>query len=159
MATCRRCGTIMAAVPGAKCPACGAINDPLPAPAPAPDTTVEPRAEAPSAVRPVPAALDQVALGYNLVIYAALALLAAIVLGTLHNALLGGLNLLCFLLALAGVLLMATGMGWSSGLRIVLAVLMFIPIVNLVTAMAMIAKASMVLKGAGRRIGFLGVKR
>src|SRR5687767_12814240 len=28
MATCTRCGTIMAAAPGTKCPACGMVRDP-----------------------------------------------------------------------------------------------------------------------------------
>ena len=155
MAICGRCGTIMPAMPGAKCPACGAASD---APPPATHTTVEQPTETAAAPRPVPTAIDKVALGYNLVIYAALALLAAVILESLHTSVAGGFNLLSFVLALAGVVMMATGLGWSIAVRILLAVLMFIPIVNLVTALAMVVKSTRVLKAAGWRIGFLVVK-
>lgn len=170
MATCARCSTIMPGTPGAKCPACGAINTPLPA-AEAPrarDDAARAREDSPRATllpareaeaRPMPTAIEKVALGLTLVLWAAGALLLAIVTAALEKQVAGIFNLACFLLALGGVVLMAWGQGLPVVVRVVLAMLMFVPIVNLVIVLVMAARAMKALKASGYRVGFMSVRR
>ena len=171
MATCARCGTIMAGTPGAKCPSCGAVNHAAPArqatpaaqaafaPAPEVPTSRETPAPQATASRPVPTAIEKVALGLTLIMWAAAALLVAFVAAMASPEVGSAFQFACFALALAGVLLVGTGEGLSMGARVAHAILMFLPVANLILALLMAARAMRDLKAAGYTIGFMGVRR
>ena len=170
MATCARCGTIMAGTPGAKCPSCGAVNNAAPArqatpaaqafaPAPEAPTSRETPAPQATASPPVPTAIEKVALGLTLIMWAAAALLVAVVAAMASPAVGSVFQFACFALALAGVLLVGTGQGLSVGTRVVHAILMFLPVANLILALIMAARAMRDLKAAGYAIGFMSVRR
>jgi hypothetical protein len=171
MATCARCGTIMAGTPGAKCPSCGAVNNARPvadvpaAPRAVPTAPTEPppphESPAPRATasRPLPTAIEKVALGLTLIMWAAAALLLAIIAAMASPEVGSVFQFACFALALAGVLLIGTGEGLSVGTRVVHAILMFLPLANLILALVMASRAMHDLKAAGYTIGFMSVKR
>jgi hypothetical protein len=166
----------MAAAPGTKCPACGLVREgPVTKPvaektAPTPESTPRhaperPRATSPQArgaaglaSLPIPNAIDRVAVGATLVIWAAIALFASMVFSQVSEIFSGVLRVAGFLLGTAGVLLVGNGLGMAKGMLLFLVILMFVPAVNFVVALLMVARAGAALKAAGRKVSFPGVK-
>jgi hypothetical protein len=62
-------------------------------------------------------------------------------------------------LGMTGVLRLAAGLHYRMPIRILLAVLTLVPIVNLVTLAILNSKATRVLRTAGYKVGFFGAKR
>jgi hypothetical protein len=167
----------MAAAPGTKCPACGMVRDPPAAKplaektAPAPESrprhaperprpATGPRGGAPPGLAslPIPNAIDRVAVGATLLIWAAIALFASMVFSQVSEIFSEVLRIAGFLLGMAAVLLVGNGLGMAKGTLLFVVILMLVPAVNFVVALLMVARAAAALKAAGRRVSFPGVK-
>ncbi|HJW75943.1 MAG TPA: hypothetical protein VJ787_09775, partial [Thermoleophilia bacterium] len=61
-------------------------------------------------------------------------------------------------MALVGVFRLASEFGYGTGARAVCLVLMFVPLVNLLTLLFLNRRAIMVVRAAGLRVGLLGVR-
>ena len=101
-------------------------------------------------------AIDDVALGQKLVIYAILCNLITF-LGIL---VLGDLAALFWFVALAislyGIFKLAGGLGYAMIFRIILVILMLVPLVNLATLLILNSRATNALRVAGYKVGLLG---
>ena len=104
--------------------------------------------------------LPDVESGQKLVIRGFLVnLLVMLPLQQLHPLLLFPLLLVGVGMALVGVLRLSRGLAWSSAARVALVVLLFVPLVGLVTLLLLNARANRELRRAGYKVGFLGASR
>ena len=104
--------------------------------------------------------LPDVESGQKLVIYAFLIYLAAVPLQrALHPLLAFPVLLVAMGMALVGVLRLARGLDWPTAARVALVVLMFVPLLNLVTLLVLNSRANRVLRGAGYTVGLLGASK
>jgi hypothetical protein len=117
-----------------------------------------PRARVDSPVE-ASAEIERVMSGQKLVIYSVLANLGAVLL----QGFLGAPGFLITLAALAfslyGVLRLAGGLGMRLASKVLLAMLMFLPLINLITLLVVNARATRVLRDAGYKVGLLGASR
>jgi hypothetical protein len=111
---------------------------------------------------------ESVRIGQRLVIFGILLNLLGMALASIPKAagtrnpltalaLIFGLSSL--LLGLTGVLRLASGLHYRMPIRILLALLTLVPIVNLITLAILSSKATRVLRTAGYKVGFFGAKR
>lgn len=103
--------------------------------------------------------IDAIASGQKLVIYAILVYFLA----AASRVAIGPLALLIFLaalgLAIAGILKLGAGMGFSTLTKIVCVVLMFVPLGGLIMLLVLNSKATTRLRAAGYRVGLLGASK
>lgn len=66
------------------------------------------------------------------------------------------INLVALVLSIVGIVSLAIGLGNGIALRILYVVLMFIPLVNLITLLILNSKATRMLRAAGYEVGLLG---
>ncbi len=68
----------------------------------------------------------------------------------------GAAFLVAFALSVVGQWRMADGLGISTGLRVVMVILLFIPLVNIVILLVLSSRTTRALREAGYRVGFFG---
>jgi hypothetical protein len=113
----------------------------------------------PSGQPPGSGSLNEVAEGQRWIIYAILVNVAAIVLRTAVSDVWALLGLVSAGLAIVGVIRLATGLGYSTGIKVLLVILVFIPVVSLITLAILSSRATTALKAGGYKVGLLGAKR
>lgn len=69
-----------------------------------------------------------------------------------------GLGLAILVGAVVAVAGLTRALGWNVALRILCCVLLFVPLVGLITLLVVNSKATSALKAAGYRVGLMGVK-
>ncbi|MHA3772539.1 hypothetical protein ACXR0O_13470 [Verrucomicrobiota bacterium sgz303538] len=120
----------------------------------------------PLAVRPS-RQTHKVRIGQKCLLYAILIYLVALSLGglakgqvaaPLFGVLIGLLGLTVIVLGIVGTLKIGDGLRYSLTLRIALAFLIVVPLVNLVVLLVLNAKATSRLRAAGYKVGLLGAK-
>lgn len=105
--------------------------------------------------------LEEVAAGQKIIIYT---IIANFLVGVSQRStpelgmMISIVAILVTVAAIYGVYRLCTGLGYSIGIKIVLMILMFIPLVNLITLVILSFKATKKLRGAGYEVGLLGVK-
>ena len=105
------------------------------------------------------ASIEDVRVGQKMILYAILINIASLV----ARAVLGDIWLLLFglvsaVLAVGGVLRLSTGLGYSTGVKILLIILVFVPLISLITLAIINGKATERLKAAGYRVGLMGAR-
>ena len=113
----------------------------------------------PASTVPANAPIEEVADGQRLVIYAILIYILAVVLQVAVDPILGLVGLGGLVLAIIGLMKLATGMGWSTGVKILIVLLLFIPLISILTLAIVNARATERLKAAGYKVGLLGAKK
>ena len=103
--------------------------------------------------------IGKVASGQKLVIYAILLNFVAIALQVAIGPIAGLFGLAGLVLSLIGIFRIGSGMGFSIVAKIVLVILMFIPLVNLITLLILNSRATSRLRQAGYKVGLLGASR
>lgn len=103
--------------------------------------------------------IESVAAGQKLVIYAVLAYFFAAALRVAIGPLAFLVLFVSLGLAIAGILKLGEGLGFSTLAKIGCVVLMFVPLVGLIMLLVLNSKATTRLRAAGYRVGFLGVDR
>ena len=58
-----------------------------------------------------------------------------------------------------GILRISSGLGYGTGTKVILVILMFVPLVGLITLLVLNAKATNRLREAGYKVGLLGASR
>jgi hypothetical protein len=112
------------------------------------------------AERPGAASLRELARGQKLLIFAILINIAAIVLRSALSTLLAAvLGLVTLVLAIMGILGMAAALRFTSAVKVLLALSMLIPFVNLVVMLFLNVRATKVLKARGYKVGLLGASK
>jgi len=105
---------------------------------------------------PVIERLNRVASGQRLVIFALLASIAAVGLQAFIGDIAVVATLAASILAIVGVVRLAGGLGSSGVARFLYAVLMLVPLVNLILMVILSSRATKALREGGYRVGFLG---
>lgn len=103
--------------------------------------------------------IEKVASGQKMIIYAILCHFAGVaVLTTLGPY---GLifSVAALTLAIIGFIRLASGLGYSIPVRILLILLMLVPLISLITLLVLNSKATNRLRKAGYRVGFLGASK
>jgi hypothetical protein len=113
----------------------------------------------PSAPIPQEGRVEDVALGQKLVIYGILINLCAIGLQVVIGPVAGLIGLATIVLSIMGILRLSTGMGWGTGSKVGLIVLMFMPLVNLITLVVVNSRATALLRNNGYKVGLLGASK
>jgi hypothetical protein len=106
-----------------------------------------------------PASLTDLARGQKLLIYAILVNIATIVLRGAFGPLLGLLGLVTLVLSIMGIFGMAAALRFSTLSKVLLAISMLIPRVNLIVMLVLNGKATKVLKAGGYNVGLLGASK
>jgi hypothetical protein len=101
----------------------------------------------------------QVMMGQKLVIYSILVNLAAMLLQGLTGAPGFPVGLAALVFSIYAVLRLAGGLGMRLWSKVLLTVLMFVPLINLVTLLIVNTRATRLLRDAGYRVGLLGASR
>jgi hypothetical protein len=105
------------------------------------------------------AGIADVASGQKLVIYAILVYFLAIVLQFVIGPFAALLLLGTLVMAILGIVRLASGLGISIAMRIVLVILLFIPLVGLIVLLSLNSRATKALREAGYRVGLLGASK
>ena len=103
--------------------------------------------------------IEQLVSGQKLVIYAILVYLAIILVRTAVGPIAGLLAIASLVLSIMGILRISEGLGYGTGTKVLLFVLMFVPLVGLITLLVLNSKATSRLRAAGYKVGLLGASR
>lgn len=104
--------------------------------------------------------LGGLAGGQRLVIYAILLNFLAIALNLSGNPLIGlPIGLTALVMSIIGIVRLTRGLGMGTGLMILCLLLLFVPLVNLITLLVLNGKATARLKAGGWKVGFLGASK
>jgi hypothetical protein len=108
--------------------------------------------------------LRDLASGQKLIILAIGINLLAIVLNYLLDELTAQLltaaaTLVGIVLAITGLLRLAGGLGYSTGMKVILIVLLFVPLVSLITLVILNSRATRILREHGYRVGLFGASK
>ena len=117
-----------------------------------------PKAQVGDSLRDDPG-IEEVASGQKLVIYAILVYLAIILVRGGAGPVAGLLAIVSLVLSLMGILRISNGLGYGTGTKVLLVILMFVPLVGLITLLVLNAKATSRLREAGYQVGLLGARR
>ena len=117
-----------------------------------------PKAQVGDSLRDDPG-IEEVASGQKLVIYAILVYLAIILVRSAAGPIAGVLAIVSLVLSLMGILRISNGLGYGTGTKVLLVILMFVPLVGLITLLVLNAKATSRLREAGYQVGLLGARR
>ena len=104
-------------------------------------------------------ALEDIATGQRMIIYAILINVMALVLRNQLGNIWALLGIPAVVLAIVGLLRLADGLQYSSSRKTLLIVCAFIPIVSLVMLALVNARATTTLRMAGYKVGLLGARK
>ena len=104
-------------------------------------------------------AIEDVADGQRMIIAAILLNIVTAVLVTTAGEIFGLVGLGALLLAIVGLVKLADGLGYSLGIKILLIVLTFFPLISLVMLLIVNGRATEALKAAGYTVGLLGARK
>ena len=113
----------------------------------------------PPASGPVNDPVADVAEGQKLIIYAILVNILAAVLRVTLGEIFGLIQLGAIVLAIIGLMRLAGGMGWSTGVKVLLVILALIPLVSLVMLVIVNGRATERLRANGYHVGLMGAKK
>lgn len=101
--------------------------------------------------------MDDVASGQRIIILAILVnLVAAVLRVSLGEVWALAVVVAAGIAAIVGLLRLATGLGYSSGTKVLLVVLAFVPLASLVMLAMLNQRATKALRAAGYEVGFFG---
>lgn len=100
--------------------------------------------------------IEDVRMGQRLVVIAFVMNIVVGGLGGVHPALPVVMALGALIVGVWGIVRLARGFGWGWGMIVLCLLLMIVPLVNLITLLALNSKATRRLREAGYRVGLLG---
>jgi hypothetical protein len=106
-----------------------------------------------------PTSIEKVATGQKLIIYAILVNFLAMALVRAFGGIAGLLGIVAIVLSLAGLMRLGSGLQYSTGKKILLVPLMFVPLISIITLAILNSRATKSLRAAGYRVGLLGASR
>lgn len=102
--------------------------------------------------------IEDVKTGQKMVLYAiVLNFAAGVARATIGNVWIL-IGIAATVLAIAGLLKLANGLGYSTGVKVLLVILSFIPIVSLIMLALLSGKATERLRAAGYKVGLMGAR-
>jgi hypothetical protein len=102
---------------------------------------------------------EKVASGQKLIIYAILVNFLTVGLQAAIGEIAGLLAIVAIVMSLIGMFRLASGLGYSTGAKVLLVILLLIPLIGLITLLVLNSRATKALKAAGYTVGLLGAQR
>jgi hypothetical protein len=106
-----------------------------------------------------PTSIEKVATGQKLIIYAILVNFLTMGLVAAFGDIAALLGIVAIVLSLAGLMRLGSGLHYSTGKKILLVLLMFVPLISIITLAILNSRATKALRAAGYRVGLLGASR
>jgi hypothetical protein len=103
--------------------------------------------------------LEKVASGQKLIISSILVNVLGFGLQAAFGDIAGLVGLVAIVMSLVGMFRLASGLGYSTGAKIGLVILLLVPLVGLITLLVLNSRATKTLRGAGYKVGLLGLQR
>lgn len=103
--------------------------------------------------------IGNVASGQKLIIYAILVNFLTLGLQVAFGDIAGLVGIAAIIMSLVGMFRLASGLGYSTGAKIGLVILLLVPLVGLITLLVLNSRATKALRGAGYKVGLLGARR
>lgn len=103
--------------------------------------------------------IEKVASGQKLIIYAILVQFLTVGLQLAFGDIAGLVGIIAIVMSLLGMFRLASGLGYSIGVKIVVVILLLVPLVGLITLLVLNSRATKALRGAGYKVGLLGARR
>lgn len=103
--------------------------------------------------------IEKVKKGQKLLIYAILINISAYLVQMAVGEIAVLVNIVSVIMALVGLYYLAKGLGMSILMKIIVLILLFIPLLNLLTMLVMNSKATAKLRAAGYKVGLLGASK
>lgn len=103
--------------------------------------------------------IGKVASGQKLIIYAILVHLLTICLQLVIGENAALLGIVAVVMSWIGFLRLASGLGYSTGAKIGLVILLLVPLIGLITLLVLNSRATKALTEAGYKVGLFGAKR
>jgi hypothetical protein len=103
--------------------------------------------------------IDDIADGQRMIIFAILLNIATAIVVTTVAEIFGLIGIGAVVLAIIGLLNVASGLGYSTGVKVLLIVLVFVPIASLLMLVIVNGKATEALKAHGFKVGLLGARK
>lgn len=103
--------------------------------------------------------IENVASGQKLIIYAILVYFLTIGLRAAFGDIAGLVSIVAIVMSLVGVFRLASGLGYSTGAKVVLVILLVVPLVGLIVLLVLNSRATKALRGEGYKVGLLGARR
>ena len=103
--------------------------------------------------------IEDTAIGQKFILYGILVYIVAIVLQVAVDPIFGLVALGTVVLGIVGLLKLSDGMGWSTGVKVLLIVLLFVPLAALIMLALVNGKATEKLKAAGYKVGLMGARK
>ncbi len=102
--------------------------------------------------------IENVASGQKLIIYAILVNFLTFGLQAAFGDIAGLVGIVAIIMSLVGMFRLASGLGYSTGAKIGLIILLLVPLVGLITLLVLNSRATKALQGAGYKVGLLGAR-
>jgi hypothetical protein len=106
-----------------------------------------------------PTSIEKVATGQKLIIYAILVNFLTMGLVAAFGDIAALLGIVAIVLSLTGLMRLGSGLHYSTGKKILLVLLMFVPLISIITLAILNSRATKALRAAGYRVGLLGASR
>ena len=103
--------------------------------------------------------IEDVAVGQKFLIYAILINFASMLLQAIIGPIAVLASIIAVIVAIIGTFKLASGLGMSLIAKILLLILMFIPLINLITLLILNSRATKQLRNAGYKVGLLGASK
>ena len=103
--------------------------------------------------------IEKVASGQKLIIYAILVNFLTLGLKAAFGDIAGLVGIVAIVMSLIGMFRLASGLGYSTGAKVGLVILLLVPLVGLITLLVLNSRATKALRGAGYKVGLLGARR
>jgi len=103
--------------------------------------------------------ITKVASGQKLIIYAILVNFLTVGLCALIGDIGGLLGIVVIVMSLVGMFRLASGLGYSTGKKIMFVILLLVPLIGLITLLVLNSRATKVLREGGYKVGLLGARR
>jgi hypothetical protein len=106
-----------------------------------------------------PQSIEKVASGQKLIIYAILVNFLTIGLQAAFGDIASLVGIVAIVMSLVGMFRLTSGLGYSTGAKVGLVILLLVPLVSLIALLVLNSRATKALRGAGYKIGLLGAQR
>ena len=103
--------------------------------------------------------IERVASGQKLIIYAIVINILATVLQLAIHPILGLLGLVSLVMAVIGVIKLTAGLSASVISKVIYVILMFVPVINLITLLILNSRATRELRAKGYKVGLMGASK
>lgn len=103
--------------------------------------------------------IEDVADGQRMVIWAILLYIFTVIIASTAGEIFGLVGIGALILAIMGLLRLADGLGWTTGTKILLIILVFVPLVSLLMLLIVNGRATQALKAAGYKVGLMGARK